>query len=816
MKTKTSEQAKTTVEFKTTNEFKKMDIKTVFELLKTSEKGLSEADATGRVKEFGFNEVEQEKKSTLLAFLSWFWGPIPWFLEIAVLICIIIGDWLDGIMLVAILLCNVIIGFYNEHDSQKALELLKHKLTIKTKLMRDGNWITKDSRELMPGDLILMGLGDVVPADAKIISGNISADQAAITGESMPVTLKESDVLLTGSTIKRGEAKCIVVNTGKHTAIGKTVELVNIAKPESKQEAIMFNVSKNLIYAGTVLFAVILVYALSVSTPMITILIFAVLFIAGGIPVALPVMFTISQAKGATNLSKHGILVTKLDSIENAASVEILCLDKTGTITINELEISEDIPFAGFEKNELISLAVLASGAEGKDPIDSTVLEYAKKNKTDLSGYKQVSYTPFEPTTKKAEATVEFESKQFIAVKGATQTLLALCTLMDKNEKDEVTTKVEELSKKGYRVLAVGKSEGKGGNFTIAGLLALSNPLRPDSKETIAALKEAGIKPMMLTGDNIAVAIEMAKQAGIGDKIVRIAEIKKLSESEHGKAIENCNGIAEILPEDKYWVVKHLQSTGKTVGMTGDGVNDAPALKQAELGIAVSNATDVAKAAAGMVLTESGINVILEGIRTSRQTYQRMLTWTLKKITLAIQFMLILTIGFFWFQNVIVVIPGLMLLMILTDFMSMSLAVDNAKSTKNPNNWNVKNLTIAAGILGILFFIIELALLIWGTDYLKLDFEQIRTLILLSLVFTAQFAIIIIRERGHFWNSWPAKLVSITMAIAIIIFIPLSIYGIIIAPLSASLVFLTLIICAVCVLAIDFPKVWIFKKVGIS
>lgn len=815
MKTKTFEPIKTTAQFKTTDEFKKMDIKEVFEFLKTNEKGLSEANTTDRIKEFGFNEVKEKKKSSLIAFLSWFWGPIPWFLEAAILICIIINDWLDGIMLAALLLSNVIIGFYNEHGSQKALEILKQKLTIKTKVLRDENWIIKESRELFPGDVILIGLGDVVPADAKIIRGDISADQAAITGESMPVNLKESDVALTGSTIKRGEAKCVVVNTGKHTAIGKTVELVNIAKPESKQEAIMFNVAKNLIYVGAVAFTIILLYALFIGTPLITILIFAVLFIAGGIPVALPVMFTISQAKGATNLSKHGILVTKLDSIENAASVEILCLDKTGTITINELEISEDFPMSGIEKNELISLAAIASGAEGKDQIDETVLNYAKKNKTDLSGYKQISYTPFEPSTKKAEAVVEFEGKQFIAVKGATQTLLALCTSMDKKEKDKITAKVEELSKKGSRVLAVGKKQGKG-NFILAGLLALSNPLRPDTKETIAALKEAGIKPMMLTGDNIAVAREMAKQAGIGNNIIRISEIKKLPESEQGEAIEKCDGIAEILPEDKYGVIKHLQSTGKTVGMTGDGVNDAPALKQAELGIAVSNATDVAKAAAGMVLTESGIKVILEGIRTSRRTYQRMLTWTLKKITLAIQFMFILAVGFFWFGDVIIVIPGLMLLLIMTDFMSMSLAVDNARSTKNPNSWNVKNLTIAAGILGILFFLIELALLIWGANYLKLNFEQIRTLILLSLVFTAQFAIIIIRERNHFWNSWPSKIVSISMAIAIIVFIPLSIYGIIITPISAALVFATLIITAVCVLVLDFPKVWIFKKVGIA
>ena len=809
-------ETETTGKFKTTDEFKKMDIKTALELLKTSEKGISETDAAARVKEFGFNEVEQKKKSTVLAFLSWFWGPIPWFLEIAVAVTLLIGDLLDATILAAILLSNVIIGFYNEHDSQKALELLKHQVTIKAKVMRDGKWVAKEARELLPGDIILIGLGDLVPADAKIISGNISADQAAITGESLPVELKESDVLLTGSTIKRGEAKCVVVNTGKHTAIGRTVELVNIAKPKSKQEAIMFNVSKNLIYVGIVAFAIILIYALSIGTPIITILIFAVLFIAGGIPAALPVMFTISQAKGATNLSKHGILVTKLDSIENAASVEVLCLDKTGTITINKLEISEDFALQGFEKSELVSLAALASSAENKDSIDNCVLDYTKKNKADLSGYKQISYTPFEPTTKKAEAMIEFKGKQFKAVKGATQTLLSLCTSMDKKQKDEVTAKVEELSKKGCRVLAVGKSQGKGNKFVLAGLLALSNPLRPDTKETIAALKEAGIKPMMLTGDNIAVAREMAKQAGIGDKIVRISEIKKLPKSEQGKAIDDCNGIAEIFPEDKYWVVKQLQSTGKTVGMTGDGVNDAPALKQAELGIAVSNATDVAKAAASMVLTESGIKIILEGVRTSRRTYQRMLTWTLKKIALAIQFMIILAVGFFWFRDVIVVIPGLMLLLIMNDFMTMSLAVDNAKSTKNPNSWNVKNITIASVFVGVLLFVIELALLIWGANYLKLNFEQVRTLILLSLVFTGQFSLLIMRERGHFWNSWPARFVSITMWLAIIVFIPLSIFGIIITPLPASLVFITLAICIIGVLAIDFPKVWVFKKVGIS
>ena len=805
------------METRTTAEFKEADLKSALGWLKAGENGLSEEEAAGRAKEFGLNEVLEKKKSIVIEFFSHFWSPIPWFLEIAAILTFFIGDWKDAVILASLLVINVVIGFYNEHDSQKALELLKHKLTIKTKVLRAGKWETKEARQLVPGDIIIIGLGDVVPADAKIIRGEICADQSALTGESLPVELRESGVLFTGSIIKRGEAKCLVVNTGMRTYFGKTVELVNIAKAKSKQEEIMFRISRNIIYAGMAAFFVILCYSFFIQAKPVTILTFAVLFIAGGVPAALPVMFTIAQSKGATDLSKKGVLVTKLESIENAASMEILCLDKTGTITMNELQISEAIPLSGTGREELLALAALASSAESKDTIDNTVIAYAKKNGASLAAYSQLSYTPFEPSTKRAEGIVETNGKKFKVVKGAPQMVISICTWLTKEQKDEASAKIELLSSKGCRVLAVAKSAfGDYRKLSLAGLLALSDPLRPDSMETIAALRAAGIQPIMLTGDNISVAREMAKQAGIGGNIVRISEIKALPESGQADAVEKCDGIAEIYPEDKYWVVKLLQSKGRTVGMTGDGVNDAPALKQAELGIAVSSSTDVAKAAASMVLMEPGTKVILEGVRISRETYQRMLTWTLKKIVFAIQFMVVLSVGFFWLQDVIISILGLMLLVIVSDFITMSLAVDNSRSTKNPNSWNVKNITIASAFMGLFLCIISIALLAIGIDYLKFNLEQIRTLTILVLVFTGQFTILVVRERGHFWASRPARLVSGTIGFSIIAFVLIAIFGTAMTPLAPTVVLAVLAACALYTFAMDWPKAWLFKRLGIS
>ncbi|VVB68500.1 Copper-exporting P-type ATPase B [Candidatus Norongarragalina meridionalis] len=805
------------MEAKSTSQFKEMDAKEVLASLGTSEKGLSAAEAAARAKEFGYNEIPEKKESVLLEFLSHFWGPIPWIWEIATIACFFLGDRFDAFVLFILVLVNGIVAFYNEHDSKKALEILKKKLTIKTRVLR-GDWQTLEARELVPGDVIIVGLGDVVPADAKILSGGISADQAALTGESLPVELHENDVIFTGSTVKRGEARCIVVNTGMHTYFGKTVELVSIAKPKSKTEEIMFTLSKNVAYIGVALFLVILAYALFVIDIKKSILLtFAVLFIGGGIPAALPVMFTISQSKGATDLSKKNILVTKLDSIENAASVEVLCLDKTGTITMNELEVSDAVPLGKGSESELIALAALASSEGSKDSIDSAIIRYAAEKKAKLPGCVQASYKPFEPATKRAEGTVSCGVKRFLAMKGAPQMIASLCKGATQAQKDALNDAVEKLSKKGCRALAVARSEyGKFDELSLVGVIGLGDPLRPDSAETIAALREAGVKPIMLTGDNIAVAREIAAQAGIGARIARISEIRALPEKQQADAVLASDGIAEIYPEDKFWVVKLIQSRGKMVGMTGDGVNDAPALKQAELGIAVSTATDVAKAAAGMVLTEPGTKVILEAVKTSRETFQRMLTWTVKKVARSIQFMLILLVGLFWFHDVVVSINGLIFLMIINDFLTMSLAVDNSRASKKPNLWELGSITRASAFVGILFFVIEFIVLMMGVKWFNLNLDGIQTLMTLSLVYTGQLGIYIVRERGHFWQSWPHKYVAATLWFAIIVFSLISWYGAGMTALSSREIISTFLVCAAAVLLVDFPKHWIYQKVGIG
>ncbi|VVC00910.1 Copper-exporting P-type ATPase B [uncultured archaeon] len=802
---------------KPTTDFAKMKPGETLSSLKTTEKGLSAAEASSRVKELGYNEVAQKEESILKEFLLHFWGPIPWLLELAALLCYFISSKFDAYVLAFIVVLNGCVAFYNEHDSKKALQLLKKKLTIKTRVLRGGSWETLDARELVPGDIIMVGLGDVVPADAKIISGGISADQAALTGESLPVELHEGDIIYTGSIVKRGEVRCAVVNTGSRTYFGKTVELVNIAKPKSKTEEIMFTLSRNVSYIGAFLFVGILIYALTIHSTTITILTFAVLFIGGGIPAALPMMFTISQSKGATDLSKRNILVTKLDSLESAASVEVLCLDKTGTITMNELEVREAIPVGKSSPSEVAALAALASSEGSKDAIDSSILRYAQSKSISLPGCRQLSYKPFEPATKRAEGTISLKGKKFLAMKGAPQMILSLCKGTTASQKAALNKAVEDLSKKGCRALAVARSEqGDFKKLTLIGVIGLGDPLRPDSAATIAALREAGIKPIMITGDNFAVAREIAAQAGIGEKIIRIAEIKSLPEKEQADAVLACDGIAEIYPEDKFWVVKLLQAKGKVVGMTGDGVNDAPALKQAELGIAVSNATDVAKAAASVVLTEPGTKAILESVRVSREAFQRMLTWTLKKISRSIQFMLILLVGFFMFQDIVVSITGLVFMMVINDFLTMTLAIDNSRATKTPNKWELKSITNASVFVGAFFFIIELAILLLGVKTFGLELSGIQTLMLLSLVYTGQLGIYIVRERGHFWQSMPHKYVSITLWFAIIALTLCGIYGLGMTPVSVQQAGITFAICAVAILLTDFPKYWAYRKLGIG
>jgi H+-transporting ATPase len=792
-----------------------LSVEDTFHLLDTTVDGLSEAEAVARVEKYGFNEVPERGRSPLVGFLLRFWGPMPWLLELAIVLAYFLGHALESIIIFILLVINASVGFFNEHSSRRALELLKKKLAIKAKVLRNGKVVVREAREIVPGDIVVVGLGDLVPADAKIVSGELSVDQSALTGESLPVDVRQSDVIYSGSIVRRGESRCIVVNTGINTYFGKTAELVKIAKPKSHQEEVMMAIVKYMLYVGVAALVLVSIYALLIRIDPLSLLTFAVVFLMGAIPVALPAVLTIVQSVGALELSRKKVLVTRLDSIEDAASIDVLCLDKTGTITQNQLSVVDVVPFFKYKKEEVVALASLASKEESHDAIDLAVIGHSKNMGIDLKEYGQIAFTPFDPSTKRSEAIVAHGEERLRVVKGAPQVVLSICAGVDSETQTRVSEAVEELSQKGYRTLAVAKSEGDEHNLRLVGLFSLADPPRPDSKAMIEEIKKEGVKPLMLTGDNIAIAKEIAHQVSIGEKVVRMEDLRGLSETERAKMVEESDGFAEIYPEDKYGVVKLLQSNGHFVGMTGDGVNDAPALKQAEMGIAVSNSTDVAKASASVVLVESGVRVIIDAIKTSRQVYQRMLTWVLNKITKTIQFIGLLTIGFFWLHNVVISLLGMSLLILANDFITMSLATDNVKHTSNPNKWNVKNVTLASLVLGLLLVVEGTIAIFIGLTYFHLEFEQLRTFILLMLIYTSQFRVYIVRERRYFWSSRPGKALLVSTIVAIAGFTVLGLYGIIIPALTVYQILFVLGLSVLFIFSLELPKYYAFQRFGL-
>jgi H+-transporting ATPase len=801
---------------KNTSEYKESSVTDTLKLLQSSINGLTESEAQQRLQKYGFNEVSEKKQNSILAFLKRYWGPMPWLLELAIILSVVLKHYLEADIIFALLTINTVIGQIQSRGSQKALTALKKRLAINARVLRDGNWSTKEAREIVPGDIISIGLGDIVPADAKIISGDLSIDQSILTGESLPVYARESAIIYSGSVVKRGEAKCVVVNTGANTYFGKTAELVKTAKPKSHQEQIMLAIVKYMMLLGIGALILVAIYAVIIGTGFLSIITFAIIFLMGAVPVALPAVLAIVQSVGAVELSKKGVLVTRLDSIEDAASIDILCLDKTGTITQNKLSVGEVIPFGNVTQNDVIMMAGLACQERSKDTIDTALLEYSRSININPEAHTCVSFTPFEPATKRSEAVIASGEKTFRVIKGAPQTVISLCKTLDETSKKKLNQKVEELSQKGYRALGVARATVEDlEDIQFVGLISLADPPRPDSKGMIEGMRELGVKPLMLTGDNIAIAKEIALQVGIGDKIIRMDDIRNLNETEQAKIIDESDGFAEIYPEDKYKIVKLLQSKGHMVGMTGDGVNDAPALKQAELGIAVNSATDVAKASASMVLTESGIAVIIDAIKISRHIYQRMLTWVINKVTKVIQVIGLLTIGFFWFHDLVVSLLGMTLLIFANDFVTMSLATDNVNYTAKPNNWNVKNITFASLIVGALLVVEGSVALFIGSYYFHFPLEQLQTFTVLMLIFTSQFRVYIVRERKYFWSSRPGRELALSTIGAVVVFTLLGIYGLIIPALTPYKVLFVLGYSALFTLAIDFPKYEAFKKFGL-
>lgn len=800
---------------KSTSEYKNISSNEIMKYLETNENGLSEREANARLQKYGYNEITETKKNPVLRFLKRYWGPMPWLLELTMVLTIILKHYSESIIIFVLLTLNAIIGFLQSRNSQKAVKLLKKKLEIKAKVLREGSWVFKEAKTLVPGDIITIKLGDIVPADVSIISGNISADESSLTGESLPKELHESGIVYSSTIVKGGEAKCVILNTGLNTYFGKTVDLVKKARPKSKQEELMLSIVKYMLYLGIAASIVVSLYAVYLHKSFLFILSFIVIFLIGAVPVALPAVLTIVQAVGAMGLSKVGVLVTRLDSIEDASSIDIFCFDKTGTITQNKLTVVESSAFGRFSEDDVLKMAALSSKEASMDAIDLAIINYSKSKKIMLDNCERISYTPFSPKNKRTEAEAKIDNENFRIYKGAPQTIMELCRGTDDKTKDAVEKTIAGFSDKGYRTIAVAASKGTDSCPEFMGLLAIADPPRDDSKRMISEIKKLGIRPIMLTGDSIAIAKKISRDVGIGDRIRRVSELNSLSRSEQLKMIENSDGFAEVYPEDKYNIVKLLQESGHMVGMTGDGVNDSPALKQAELGTAVSGATDVANASASIVLTKPGLSEIIDAIRISRQTYQRMLTWVINKIIKVVEVVILFTVGFFWLHDLVISLLGMSLLVFANDFVTMSIATDNVKSTDDPNMWNMKNITLSSLILGTAFALEDMFVIFVGLKFFHADMNVIRTLVLLSLVFNTQFRILTVRERKHFWSSAPNRNMLFINIATIIGFALLGMFGLVIPKLEVVQVFAVLGIALIFMLCIDNFKYFLFKKFNI-
>ena len=803
-------------EKKVDKEITAIDWSTLFVEVNSSESGLTSGDASERLIKNGFNEIPEKKYNPIKDFVRRYWAPMPWLLETAMVLSVFLNHYIEAAMILLLLSVNAVIGYRHSRDSLKAISLLKNRLALSVRVLRDGLWVTVPAREAVIGDIISVKTGEIIPADARILSGNISVDQSSLTGESFPADLGPGEPMYSGSPIRQGEARALVIGTGENTYFGKTARLVVSAKHASHQEEVMLSIVKYMMYLGIAASILVAGYAFALRLSPVIILTFIVIFLMGAVPVALPAVLAIVQSVGALELSKKGAIVSRLEAIEDAASIDTLCLDKTGTITKNELSVTEMITFDGVSREDFLRFAVLSSGTESPDPIDAAITHEAARLAVADGAYIQTKFSPFDPLLKRTEAIAEADGRRIRILKGSPLTILGLCEKnCDENAK-RVHDAVIAFSEKGYRSIGVALAEGDLTLLHFMGIIALSDPPRDESCAMIAEIKKLGIRPIMLTGDDIAIASQVAQAAGIGNNILQAADFFDLQDTHIASALADCDGVAGIYPEDKFKVVRALQNAGRFVGMTGDGINDAPALKQAEMGIAVDNAADVAKAAAGIVLTEPGLSVIVGAIETSRRIYQRMLSWVLNKIIKVMSFVGLLTVSFFWLKELPISLLGMSLIVFANDFATMSLATDNASHTPKPNSWEVGIITLASIIPGFFFMLQGLGAIAMGLYFFYLDIPALNSLVLLNLVFSSQFRVFLVRERGHFWVSMPgAALIRTTVAV-IVLFSIMGIFGLLTAPLSIVQVAVILCYSMVISLAIDFPKVLSFKLFGLN
>ncbi len=767
--------------------------------------GLTTGEAAERLKQSGPNEVAERRESKWLTFAREFWAPVPWMLEAAIVLTIILDRQADASIISFLLIFNALVGFLQENRAENALALLRRRLAINARVLRDGQWRLVPARELVQGDVIHVRVGDVVPADLRLTEGDLQLDQSVLTGEAMPREASAQSTIYSASVVQRGEATGEVIATGAKTYFGKTTQLVQAAKTLTHLESIIFGIVKYLIAIDLLLVCATLVYASMMRVSLADILPYALVLLIASVPVALPATFTVAQALGSLELSKRGVLITRLSAIEEAASMDVLCVDKTGTITANKLSVGTSQTYPPFTSDQLLELASLASDAASQDPIDLAILQ-AQQDRGGAIGYQRLSFIPFDPLTKRTEAIVQRGELQLRVVKGMPQIVAALA----EGVPEELSINVDGLAAQGYRVLAV--AAGTGDRLQLAGLIALLDPPRPDSAKLIAELRELGIQIHMVTGDAAPTALAIARQVGIAERVCGMEELQTLAQ----EVVSRCDIFAGVFPQDKYNLVRSLQRAGHVVGMTGDGVNDAPALKQAEVGIAVAGATDVAKAAASIVLTDPGLLNIVGAVQSSRRIYQRMLTYTLNKIVKTIQVALFLTLAFFLTQTFVVTPFLVVLLLFANDFVTMSIATDSVGYSSRPDRWRVASLTASAILLALIVLAESFLVLYLNMEVFHLTLPQTQTLVFVMLVFSGQATVYLVRQRRQFWTTRPSVwLVAATIGDLIVVTF-LATNGILMAAVSLPLVVMVLGIATAFMFLMDPVKVVIFSRFGLA
>jgi H+-transporting ATPase len=797
-------------------ELKELSVKESFKKFSSDENGLSGSSIEDRIKEYGYNEIAEKKVNPIIKFLSYFWGPIPWMIEVAAILSAIISHWEDFWIIFALLLLNATVGFWQEYKADDAINLLKQKLALVAKVFRNGKWSELAARELVPGDVVRVRLGDIVPADLKLFSGDyLSIDESALTGESLPVEKHESDIAYSGSVIRQGEMNGLVVATGINTFFGRTAKLVEEARTISHFQKAVIKIGHYLIILAAFMIAIIFMVSFYRHESFLDTLQFALVLTIAAIPVALPAVLSVTMAVGASVLAKKKAIVSKLTAIEEMAGMDILCSDKTGTITKNELTLADVIPLEGFTSDDVLLYASLASREEDKDPIDTAIINKTKSVKTleeKLDSFDIKNFKPFDPVIKRSEVTVgDSESKTFKISKGAPQVILALLSGENKEKAtDKINKQIDEFAAKGFRALGTARTNEKG-EWEYVGLIPLFDPPRDDSAETIKTAGDMGINIKMVTGDHTAIAKQIAQQVNLKTNITEASIFLEKPDKEASAIIEKTDGFAQVFPEHKYRIVELLQDNKHIVGMTGDGVNDSPALKKADVGIAVAGATDAAKSAADIVLTLPGLSVIIDALKESRKIFQRMNSYAIYRIAETIRVLFFITLAIIVFNFYPVTAIMIVLLALFNDAPIMAIAYDNVKYSKDPEKWDMRIVLSMSTFLGLIGVVSSFGIFYIGQDILHLSREAIQSFIFLKLAVAGHLTIFVTRTRGPFWSIKPSGTMFWAAVLTKLLATFVAVYGWFITPISWNLALLVWGYALAAFFITDLLKVRLYK-----